>query len=72
LKAIEVKFGGKKMDVSRPLRLLEPIMKGDEPLPKDKLKTDSDAALGIARKEPLPEKTHAQSQPPHAHAAQSG
>ncbi len=57
LKAIEVKFGGgRKMDVTRPLRLLEPIMKGDEPLPKDKLKTDSDAALAIARKEPLLEK----------------
>ena len=54
LKAIEVKFGGgKKMDISRPLRLLEPIVKGDEPLPKDKLKTDSDAALDIACKEPL-------------------
>jgi len=57
LKAIEVKFGGgKKMAVSRPLRLLEPVMKGDEPLPKDKLKTDSDAALDIARKEPPREK----------------
>jgi hypothetical protein len=57
LKAIEVKFGGgKKMDVSRPLRLLEPVTKGDEPLPKDKLKIDSDAALDIARKEPLLEK----------------
>ena len=57
LKAVKVKFGGgKKMAVSRPLRLLEPVMKGDEPLPKDKLKTDSDAALDIARKEPLLEK----------------
>ena len=54
LKAVEVKFGGgKKMEVSRPLRLLEPVMKRDEPLPKDKLKTDSDTALDIARKEPL-------------------
>lgn len=54
LKAVEVKFGaGKKMDVSHPLRLLEPITKGDQPLPKNKLKTDSDAALAIAGKEPL-------------------
>lgn len=57
LKAVEVKFGGgKKMDVSHPVRLLEPITKADEPLPKDKLKTDSDAALEIASKEPLLEK----------------
>jgi hypothetical protein len=57
LKAIEVKFvSGKKADVSRPLRLLEPIRGGDAPLSREKLKTDSDAALEIARKEPLLEK----------------
>ena len=57
LKAVEVKFGGgKKMDVSRPVRLLEPIVRADEPLSQDKLKTDSDAALDIASKEPLLEK----------------
>jgi hypothetical protein len=54
LKAIEVKFGaGKKMDVSRPIRLLEPITNGDEPLPKDSLKVDSDRAIEIASREPL-------------------
>ena len=57
LKAVEVKFGaGKKMDVRHPMRLLEPITKGDQPLPKDRLKTDSDAALATACKEPLLEK----------------
>jgi hypothetical protein len=57
LKAIEVKFGaGKKMDVSRPMRLLEPITKGDQPLTKDQLKVDSDKAIDIASREPLLEK----------------
>ena len=57
LKAIEVKFGaGKKMDVSRPIRLLEPITKGDEPLTKEQLKVDSDKAIEIASREPLLEK----------------
>ena len=54
LKAVEVKFGaGKKMDVKRPARLLEPIIKAQDPLPKDKLKIDSDEAIKIASKEPL-------------------
>lgn len=54
LKAVEVKFGaGQKMEVKRPLRLLEPITKGDEPLSKERLKVDSDKALDIARKDPL-------------------
>ena len=54
LKAVEVKFGaGKKMDVKRPARLIEPIIKAQDPLPKDKLKVDSDEALKIASKEPL-------------------
>lgn len=57
LKAIEVKFGaGKKLDVTRPIRLLEPITKGDEPLTKDQLKIDSDKAIEIASREPLLEK----------------
>lgn len=57
LKAVEVKFGaGKKLDVSRPIRLLEPITKGDEPLTKDQLKVDSDKAIEIASREPLLEK----------------
>jgi len=54
LKAVEVKFGaGKKMEVKRPVRLLEPITKADEPLSPEKLKVDSDTALAIARREPL-------------------
>jgi len=57
LKAIEVKFGaGKKLDVTRPIRLLEPITKGDEPLTRDQLKIDSDKAVEIASREPLLEK----------------
>jgi hypothetical protein len=54
LKAVEVKFGGgRKMDVTRPLRLLEPITRADEPLPREKLKIDSDKALEIVCEEPL-------------------
>lgn len=54
LKAVEVKFGaGQKMDVKRPVRLLEPITKADEPLSPEKLKIDSDKALDLAKKEPL-------------------
>ena len=57
LKAIEVKFGaGKKLDVTRPIRLLEPITKGDEPLTRNQLKIDSDKAVEIASREPLLEK----------------
>ena len=57
LKAIEVKFGaGKKLDVTRPIRLLEPITKSDEPLTRDQLKIDSDKAVEIASREPLLEK----------------
>ena len=54
LKAVEVKFGaGQKMDVSRPLRLLEPITGADRVLDSSKLKVDSDKALDIARSQPL-------------------
>lgn len=54
LKAVEVKFGaGKKMEVKRPVRLLEPITKMDHSLAREKLKIDSDKALSIASKEPL-------------------
>ena len=54
LKAVEVKFGaGKKMRVKRPARLTEPIGRAHEPLEKDKLKIDSDAATKIASNEPL-------------------
>jgi hypothetical protein len=54
LKAVEVKFGaGQKMDVSRPLRLLEPVTGADKVLDPAKLKVDSDQALAIARSQPL-------------------
>lgn len=54
LKAVEVKFGaGQKLEVKRPVRLLEPITKADEPLSPAKLKVDSDKALAIAKKDPL-------------------
>jgi hypothetical protein len=54
LKAVEVKFGaGQKMDVSRPLRLLEPVTGADKTLDASKLKVDSDKALAIAQAQPL-------------------
>ena len=54
LKAVEVKFGaGQKLDVSHPLRLLEPITGEDKVLDREKLKTDSDKALEIAKLQPL-------------------
>lgn len=54
LKAVEVKFGaGQKMDVSHPLRLLEPITGADRVLDGTKLKVDSDQALKIAASQPL-------------------
>jgi hypothetical protein len=53
-KATEVKFGaGKKLEVKRPARILELAGRTHTPLPKEKLKTDSDKALDIATKEPL-------------------
>jgi hypothetical protein len=53
LKATEVKFGnGKMLDVKRPLRLLSATSKQSEPLPKEKLKIDSDQALKIATQQP--------------------
>ena len=54
LKAVEVKFGaGRKMDVSHPLRLLEPVTGNDRTLDRAKMKVDSDQALKIAMAEPL-------------------
>jgi hypothetical protein len=54
LKAVEVKFGaGQKMDVSRPLRLLEPVTGAEKVLDSSKLKVDSDKALEIAKAQPL-------------------
>jgi hypothetical protein len=53
-KATEVKFGaGKKMDVKRPLRMLEPVTGGDKTLDRSKFEIDSDKAIKIATAEPL-------------------
>jgi len=53
-KATEVKFGaGRKLEVKRPARILELAGRSHTPLPKEKLKTDSDKALDIATKEPI-------------------
>jgi hypothetical protein len=53
-KATEVKFGaGKKMKVTRPMRILETVGDTDRVFDLDKLKIDSDQALKIARAEEL-------------------
>jgi hypothetical protein len=56
-KAVEVKFGaGKMLDVKRPLRMLEPITGGHQPLELSRVKLDSDAAIRKVLSEPLLEK----------------
>lgn len=53
-KATEVKFGaGKKMKVTRPMRMLEPVTGGDKMLDRAKIKVDSDKAISVATAEPL-------------------
>jgi hypothetical protein len=53
-KATEVKFGaGKKMKVTRPMRILETVGDTDRVFDLDKLTIDSDKALKIARAEEL-------------------
>lgn len=48
-KATEIKFGaGKKLTVKRPARVLE-FATGNTELPKEKLKTDSDKAISVAK-----------------------
>jgi len=54
LKAVEVKFGaGQMLTVKRPMRLLEPVTGGSQPLDREKLKVDSDEAIKTAMSEPL-------------------
>lgn len=54
LKSVQVKFGaGKKMDVKRTFRLLEPMTGADKKLDPNKLKIDSDKALSTAMADPL-------------------
>lgn len=54
LKATEVKFGaGKKMDVKRPFRLLEPVTGADKKLDRKKMNVDSDKALSTAMADDL-------------------
>jgi hypothetical protein len=53
-KATEVKFGaGKKMDVKRPMRMLEPASGADKKLDRKKMNVDSDQALKTATEDPL-------------------
>jgi hypothetical protein len=56
-KATQVKFGaGRKMDVKRPWRMLEPASGADKKLDRKKMNIDSDKALATAIKEPLLER----------------
>jgi len=53
-KATEVKFGaGKKLKISRPMRMLEPVTGDHKKLDGSKLKVDSDKAIETAAAEPL-------------------
>jgi len=53
-KATEVKFGGgKKLKVTRPLRVLEPVTGDNKKLDRSKFKIDSNKAIEIAGKEPV-------------------
>ena len=53
-KSTEVKFGaGKKMKVTRPMRVIELGTGDDKKLDRSKLKVDSDEAIRIATAEPL-------------------
>ncbi|MCI0745442.1 MAG: PRC-barrel domain-containing protein [Verrucomicrobia subdivision 3 bacterium] len=53
LKATEVKFiNGTMAEVKRPLRLLEATSSKSEPLDREKIKIDSDRALGLVLKDP--------------------
>ena len=56
-RATEVKFGaGKKLEVTRPMRMFERVSHDYKPLETKDLKIDSDKALEIATKDPLLDK----------------
>jgi len=56
-RATEVKFGaGKKLEVTRPMRMFERVNRDYKPLETKDLKIDSDKALEIATKDPLLDK----------------
>jgi hypothetical protein len=56
-KAVEVKFGaGKMLDVRRPVRMLEPVIKDKPPLDASTIKIDSDKAIRMALSNPLLER----------------
>jgi glucose/arabinose dehydrogenase len=56
-RATEVKFGaGKKLEVTRPMRMFERVSRDYKPLETKDLKIDSDEALKIATKDPLLDK----------------
>lgn len=56
-RATEVKFGaGKKLEVTRPMRMFERVSRDYKPLETKDLKIDSDKALGIATKDPMLDK----------------
>jgi hypothetical protein len=56
-RATEVKFGaGKKLEVTRPMRMFERVSHDYKPLETKDLKIDSDKALDIATKDPLLDK----------------
>ena len=53
-KATEVKFGaGQKLQVKRPMRMLEPVTGEDKKLDRKKMNVDSDKAIKIATGEPM-------------------
>jgi len=53
-KATEVKFGaGKKLEVKRPMRMLEPVTGNDKKLDRKRMNVDSDKAIETACADPL-------------------
>jgi hypothetical protein len=53
-KATEVKFGaGKKLEVKRPMRMLEPVSGNDKKLDRKRMNIDSDKAIETASQDPL-------------------